>query len=174
MLGSLFDGNYQITDDGQLFSVRSGKWLKPSEDRYGYLYYVVSIGSNRHTIKAHRAVAQCFVPNPDNKPTVDHINADKKDNRACNLRWATRKEQKHNPLTEERMKRVWESTNYQEIGAIRDFGRKQTAVIKDGKLVGTYPSLKTAAESVSVCYSKASMCANGKRNETGGYSFCYV
>ena len=47
----------------------------------------------------HRAVAELFVPNPENKPCVDHINTDRLDNRADNLRWVTAKENCNNPLT---------------------------------------------------------------------------
>ena len=49
--------------------------------------------------KIHRAVAELFVPNPENKPCVDHINTDRSDNRAENLRWVTAKENMNNPLT---------------------------------------------------------------------------
>lgn len=45
----------------------------------------------------HRAVAELFVPNPDNKSEVDHINANSTDNRASNLRWVTHKENQNNP-----------------------------------------------------------------------------
>ena len=47
----------------------------------------------------HRMVAELFVPNPENKPYVDHINVDGHDNRADNLRWVTHKENCNNPIT---------------------------------------------------------------------------
>ena len=47
----------------------------------------------------HRIVAQLFIPNPDNKPEVDHINTDITDNRVVNLRWVTSSENTQNKLT---------------------------------------------------------------------------
>ena len=51
---SLLDNLYAITDDGRLYSCRNQKFLRPSTDKHGYLYYVTSINGNRKTLKAHR------------------------------------------------------------------------------------------------------------------------
>ena len=51
------------------------------------------------TFYIHRAVAELFIQNPEHKPHVDHINTDRLDNRAENLRWVTTKENCNNPLT---------------------------------------------------------------------------
>lgn len=170
----IFDGLYEITANGKLYSTRSGKYLRPNLDRYGYFYYVISIDSIRYTLKAHRLVAQSFIPNPQEKPTVNHRNGIRHDNRVENLEWATYEEQQADPLTTQNRNRIAAKTDYAAMGALRDYGRKKTAVYDGCKLLGLYSSLKQAVEHHPANYSKASECAAGKRNNVGGVRFCYV
>lgn len=53
--------------------------------------------------RLHRLVAAAFVPNPENKPCVDHIDGDRANNHADNLRWSTRKQNANNPITRKRV-----------------------------------------------------------------------
>lgn len=170
----LYGGLYVITDDGRLYSTRSEKFLRPRMDRYGYFYYVISIDNQRYTLKAHRLVAEAFIPNPDKKPTVNHKNGIRSDNHVSNLEWATHKEQQADPLTTIKRHRVVEQTDYYAMGLVRDFGRRKTAVYKGDVLLGIYDSLKLALREHPANYGKASECANGKRKSAGGVVFCYV
>jgi len=174
IMRSVFDGYYSITNDGRLYSIRNNKFLRPSMDKFGYLYYVVSIHGVRKTAKAHRLVAQAFLPNPQKKPTVNHKNGIRTDNRLENLEWATIKEQAQDPLTRKNVLAVVAATDYQAMGARRNFGRKRVAVYNGDILLGYYESLKLAAQKHNANYTKASECANGHRKTAGGVRFAYI
>lgn len=168
---SLFDNHYGITEDGKLWSCRTNKFLKPGKDKDGYLYYVISINKKRKTVKAHRLVAETFIPNPDNKPTVNHLNGIRDDNRVENLEWATYSEQQLTPVTKSKQEVIHANTDYRAMGQKRNFGRRSVRAYKEGVLVGEYASLKLASESLGVSVSKISMVINGHRKKAGGMNF---
>jgi len=82
-------GGYKVLSDGRFFN-NSGKELFGSLNSHGYRQTIIGIVKNtRTTVKFHRMVAMKYVPNPNGKPCVNHINGIKDDNRAENLEWCT-------------------------------------------------------------------------------------
>ena len=96
-----YEGLYQISTLGRIKGFQTGeRILCPGKTKRGYFMTVLCKEGNRRTYHIHRLVALTFLPNPENKPTLDHINRDKEDNRLENLRWASLSEQqinKHSP-----------------------------------------------------------------------------
>jgi len=81
--------NYLISDRGRVFNFKFKKFLKPGKDGRGYLLVVLCKNGVRKTLKVHRLVANTFIPNPENKPTVNHIDSDRTNNFVSNIEWAT-------------------------------------------------------------------------------------
>jgi hypothetical protein len=88
-----YDGKYEISNDSLVKShAFKGRIIKQYINVYGYPFVVLWKNNKRKTHKVHRLVAKAFIPNPENKPYVDHINRIRHDNRLENLRWATHSE----------------------------------------------------------------------------------
>lgn len=169
----VFPADYLVSSNGRVYSLRSQKEIKPAKDKYGYFYFVLCVDGIRKTVKAHRLVAMAFVPNPDNKPTVDHINTVRTDNRAENLRWATLTEQWENP------KSIRNHLIGAQVAALKNAGRvaknrKMVSVYKDGQIISTHQSLNDACKRYGVNQGHASECANNKIAHTKGYKFVWV
>lgn len=69
-----------------------GHWTAGSTNGNKYK----QIGYKKKHYSVHRLVAETFIPNPEDKPFIDHINRDRSDNRVENLRWATSEENNNN------------------------------------------------------------------------------
>ena len=85
----VFEGMYQVSNMGRTKSLKRVKRIivRQSLNRFGYLQVVFKKENARHDFRVHRLVAGAFLNNPENKPTVDHINAIRTDNRLINLRF---------------------------------------------------------------------------------------
>ena len=107
-----FEGLYQVSNLGRVKSLPRKNHpnetiRKIATDKKGYSRVNLIKDGKNHTKKVHRLVAEAFIPNPENKPSVDHINCNKSDNRVSNLRWYTYSEQVNdNPITKEKINKL--------------------------------------------------------------------
>lgn len=86
------DDKYAVSNFGNVKNVKTGKMLKLTVDGHGYLKVQLCIDGKKRTFRVHRLVARMFIENTDNKPYVNHIDGDKKNNMITNLEWCTAKE----------------------------------------------------------------------------------
>ena len=85
-----FENLYKISNYGRVKSLRKQvKILKARIDKKGYNHYAIRKDNKIYEKKAHRLVAQAFIPNPENKPQVNHLDGNKLHNYYKNLEWCT-------------------------------------------------------------------------------------
>lgn len=110
-----YEGLYEVSNLGRIRSlervvlagdrsyVRPGQQIKTRFDELGYERVTLCKGAKTQHYMLHRIVASAFLPNPDNKPHIDHIDGNPSNNRVDNLRWCTPKENCNNPITRARV-----------------------------------------------------------------------
>ena len=87
-----FEGLYEVSDHGRVRNARTGLVLRPNYDLQSYNRTALSKDGKPHYRRVCRLVAEVFIPNPDNKPQVNHKNGLKSDDHATNLEWVTASE----------------------------------------------------------------------------------
>ena len=135
--------NLLIGDDGKVYSIDGKERIQQD---YGYMKIML----NRRTYSVHRLVAETFIPNLENKPVVDHIDKDRRNNRIDNLRWSTPKE------------------NANSISRDNTSRKKVDVYTLYGDLIATYSSIQEIADVLGVI--RSSITTNLKRKGwTNGY-----
>ena len=155
-----FEEYYLVSDSGQVWSIRRHRALKPKIDRYGYEVVALSIKGVLHHRTIHRLVAQSFMPNPQNLPTVNHINEIKTDNRVSNLEWTSVADNINHGT---RNKRMADTKCHQPVEQI----------LSDGT-VAQYKGVKDASRKTGINRNCISQCCKNTRKTAGGYKWRYA
>jgi hypothetical protein len=88
-----FEERYSISNQARIKSlIKKPIIMKPPVNQYGYEYVSLWKNGKRKNIQIHRLVAIAFLDNPENKPMVNHIDGNKRNNHVSNLEWCTRQE----------------------------------------------------------------------------------
>lgn len=152
-----FEGLYEVSNLGNVRSLRSGALRKPVVNKStGYAAVVLCGSTYKQTLTVHRLVAKAFVENPNSYDFVNHIDENKLNNNAWNLEWCTKAyNNTYNGKTQRCCKKVAQINP------------------ETGEQV-IWPSAKAASRMNIANYKNISACCRGKRNKAGGYKWRFV
>lgn len=176
-----YEGLYQITSTGRVISAdrydkynrHIGGVLKHSFTPTGYHFVKLCKDGICKQFYIHQLVAKAFLPNPENKKCVDHIDNNKDNNDISNLRWVTHLENMNNIITRRRMKE--ESAKYiSQEGAENPFSRKVSMFSLDGRFIKTFDSCGRASSETGINASAINRVCRGERKQTHGFMFKYA
>lgn len=151
---------YFIDESGKLFGYQ-GKEMSDRPHTLGYIYNQLSTEIGSRQFRRHRLVALAFIPNPENKDEVNHIDEDKLNNHVSNLEWATAAENCQHGTRTERIKA--KTTN----------GKLSKPIIGTCINTGQQIEFPSAAEAQRQGFNSShiSSCCLGQRNTHKGYTW---
>jgi len=152
---------YLITDEGHVISIRYGKFriMKPATINRRYLQHIFSINGRRSNKTTHRLVASAFIPNPQHKPAVNHIDGNKLNNSVTNLEWVTHSEN---------------MIHSYKIGLQKVLNAVPIVLFSKAGTMFEYASGCEASRCVGVDQGSISRVLNGKYKHAGGYTAALV
>lgn len=157
-----YEGLYSVSNMGNIRNDsgwRRGSILKPMPDKAGYCRVNVYKGGKMTHKLVHRLVAEAFVPNPANKPEVNHKDGNKCNNAAENLEWVTPKE----------------NVGHSIANGLRNNRKPVDMYTLDGEFIRTFESITAACEFCGALAHNISRCCAGKKgyDTARGYKWKY-
>ena len=168
-----FEEFYQVSSYGQVKSLerffpagrgykerlKKERILKQGKASSGYENVVLCKEEKKQTFTVHRLVAETFIPNPENKKEVNHIDGDKTNNRVENLEWNTRSEN---------------ALHAYKINLQSAPKKKVDQFDKNGNFINSYDSLTEASKEMKVPLKSISNNLRGRYKSAGGYVWKYA
>lgn len=156
----MFEG-YKITEEGFVISYKgkTPKMLKFQEDRDGYYKVELYINHKHKKYFVHRLVAMQYIPNPENKPQINHKNGNKKDNRVSNLEWVTASENAKHAIDKSLYKNRVKKVNQYDL---------------DGNFIKQWSCIREAKTVLNLKNAHISQVCQGQRKTAGGFIWKYA
>lgn len=150
-----FEKLYTVSSLGK---IRGTKILAPGDNGRGYFYVFLSKNGKEKRFYVHRLVAKTFLPNPENKPYVNHKNGIRNDNRVENLEWVTQSEN--------------ELHKYKTLGYVQK-NAKKVIQLKNGKEIASFVSIRDAQKNTGCDWKSINNCCKGLSKQTKGFEWKY-
>lgn len=180
-----YEGMYEVSSNGNIRSVNrkvfhtsnnsmktvEGVTLIQEQSNRGYKRVTLSKNGKVEKLSIHRLVAKAFIPNPDNKPHINHIDGDKKNNILSNLEWCTQSE---NMLHSSKVLGNKAGKPMQgKLGKDSPFSKKVVQLTKDDTFVNSFYGLHEAQRETGVNKANIGEVCNGNRKLAGGFKWKY-
>jgi hypothetical protein len=172
-----FEGLYQISNYGRVYSVKSGKFLKAQKHTNDYRQVNLHKDAKQKTYTIHRLVAQAFIPNPSNLPQINHKDENPSNNHVSNLEWCSASyNNNYGSRTERAIPKMVQNPNYQ---ATREkSGKPKKPVLqftRQGEFVAEYSSTREAERQTGINQASISQCCRGVKhyNSASNYLWRY-
>lgn len=157
------NGEYLASESGKIRTSKTGRILRACVDQRGYERVCLFKTNREKRYKVHRLVAMTFIPNPDNKPQVNHIDGNKRNNSVSNLEWVTGEENVHharNNGLSDGHKKFCESRKKRVIATHIETGERIC-----------FDSILAAKRAIGTCHIQEVL--SGVRSHAKGYTFHY-
>lgn len=154
-----YEGRYQVSSLGRIYSFYKKDVLKPKSNGKGYYFVYLCKKGEGKVFYIHRLVAQAFIDNPNNYPEVNHKDENKENNGLHNLEWCDRKYNVNYGNCREKMK-----INHSDVKYSKNPNSKKVYCVTTGR---KFDCMKEASEYYQINHRSISDCCRGRYKSAG-------